>query len=182
VKPPNGNVASLLALKREDIEGIGLVPNREVKNPTSIVQGRLSLPEEASGSQILSESLPFFLLKRRSVCFKTISLRKAIVFNAKRESLVVLSGCAHRGIVNTVRHASKDDGMRRFTPVIEVFPFKGAKTRTDSENGRRYSKPFVQIISSQLIALVMKPFRPLLGNARSVHFKTAGTKYIISSK
>jgi hypothetical protein len=36
---PDGGVVSLLALKREDLEGLGLVKIVEVKTPTPIVQG-----------------------------------------------------------------------------------------------------------------------------------------------
>jgi len=37
---------------------------------------------------------------------------QAIVMNAKGKGLVVLSGCAHRGIVNTVKHAQRISGNR----------------------------------------------------------------------
>ena len=43
---------------------------------------------------------------------------QALVFNVKDKGLVVLSGCAHSGIVNTVEHAKKISGIDRVHAVI----------------------------------------------------------------
>jgi len=52
---------------------------------------------------------------------------QAIVFHAKGKGLVVLSGCAHRGIVNTVKHAQKITGIDKVHTVIGGFHLSGAK-------------------------------------------------------
>jgi 7,8-dihydropterin-6-yl-methyl-4-(beta-D-ribofuranosyl)aminobenzene 5'-phosphate synthase len=46
---------------------------------------------------------------------------QAIVIHVKRKGLVVLSGCAHSGIVNTVEHARKISGVDRVYAVIGGF-------------------------------------------------------------
>ena len=43
---------------------------------------------------------------------------QAVVFNAKGKGLVVLSSCAHRGIVNTVKHAQKMTGIEKVHAII----------------------------------------------------------------
>jgi len=46
---------------------------------------------------------------------------QAIVFNVKDKGLVVLSGCAHSGIVNTVQHAKEFTGIDRVYAIIGGF-------------------------------------------------------------
>ena len=52
---------------------------------------------------------------------------QAIVMNAKGKGLVVLSGCAHRGIVNTVKYAQKMTGTDKIHAIIGGFHLTGAK-------------------------------------------------------
>ncbi len=47
--------------------------------------------------------------------------------NAKGNGLVVLSACAHRGIVNTLRHAQEMTGIEKAHAVIGGFHLRGAK-------------------------------------------------------
>jgi len=46
---------------------------------------------------------------------------QAIVINVKNKGLVVLSGCAHSGIVNTVNHARKISGVDKVWAIIGGF-------------------------------------------------------------
>ena len=46
---------------------------------------------------------------------------QAIVIHIKDKGLVVLSGCAHAGILNTVRYAQEISGVRRVHAVIGGF-------------------------------------------------------------
>lgn len=49
------------------------------------------------------------------------------MLNAKGKGLVVVSGCAHRGIVNTVKHAQKMTGIEKVHAVVGGFHLTGAK-------------------------------------------------------
>jgi 7,8-dihydropterin-6-yl-methyl-4-(beta-D-ribofuranosyl)aminobenzene 5'-phosphate synthase len=49
------------------------------------------------------------------------------VLNAKGKGLVVLSGCAHQGIVNTVKHAQKMTGIEKVHAIVGGFHLTGAK-------------------------------------------------------
>ncbi|MCG6910831.1 MAG: MBL fold metallo-hydrolase [Deltaproteobacteria bacterium] len=49
-----------------------------------------------------------------------------LAFNVKGKGLVVLSGCAHAGIVNTVRHAQKVTGIEDVFAVMGGFHLSGA--------------------------------------------------------
>lgn len=49
-----------------------------------------------------------------------------IAFNIKEKGLVVISGCAHSGIVNTVKHAQKVTGVTKVWAVMGGFHLSGA--------------------------------------------------------
>ncbi|MBW2675229.1 MAG: MBL fold metallo-hydrolase, partial [Deltaproteobacteria bacterium] len=49
----------------------------------------------------------------------------AIVMNVKGKGLIVLSGCSHSGIVNTVRHAMKVTGIEKVHAVMGGFHLGG---------------------------------------------------------
>ena len=52
---------------------------------------------------------------------------QAVILNAKGKGLVVLSGCAHRGIVNTVKQAQKMTGIEKVYAVMGGFHLTNAK-------------------------------------------------------
>jgi 7,8-dihydropterin-6-yl-methyl-4-(beta-D-ribofuranosyl)aminobenzene 5'-phosphate synthase len=52
---------------------------------------------------------------------------QALFFNVKGKGLVVVSGCAHAGIVNTVRQAQKVAGMDKLHAVMGGFHLINAK-------------------------------------------------------
>jgi len=71
---------------------------------------------------------PNFLLKRGDkIEHDDLIGEQSLVFNAKGKGLVVLSGCAHRGIVNTVKHAQKMTGVEKVHAVIGGFHLTRAK-------------------------------------------------------
>jgi 7,8-dihydropterin-6-yl-methyl-4-(beta-D-ribofuranosyl)aminobenzene 5'-phosphate synthase len=50
---------------------------------------------------------------------------QALVINVRNKGLVVISGCAHAGIINTVRHAQKITGTDRVHAVLGGFHLTG---------------------------------------------------------
>jgi 7,8-dihydropterin-6-yl-methyl-4-(beta-D-ribofuranosyl)aminobenzene 5'-phosphate synthase len=50
---------------------------------------------------------------------------QAVVLNVKGKGLVVISGCAHAGIINTVRHARKITGIGKVHAVMGGFHLTG---------------------------------------------------------
>lgn len=50
---------------------------------------------------------------------------QAIVFNIKEKGLVIISGCAHAGIINTVRYAQKVTGIEKIHAVMGGFHLTG---------------------------------------------------------
>lgn len=126
-KRPDGRVADLLALKRGEIEGLGLVRIMETKAPTSIVPGAY-LTGKVEQVTEYEKIPPIFVAKKGDQFVQEEFVgEQAIVLNAKGKGLVVLSGCAHRGIVNTVKHAQKITGVEKVHAIIGGFHLTGAK-------------------------------------------------------
>ena len=53
---------------------------------------------------------------------------RAIVINVKRKGLVVISGCAHAGIVNTVFHAQQTTGVMKIYAILGGFHLAGKES------------------------------------------------------
>jgi 7,8-dihydropterin-6-yl-methyl-4-(beta-D-ribofuranosyl)aminobenzene 5'-phosphate synthase len=109
LRPGATELTDLGQLKREDIEALGLKVV-EVKTPTEIVPGayftgnieRVTAYEKVSGQ---------FQIKRgEKIEHDTFPGEQAVFFKVKGKGLVVLSGCAHAGIVNTVKQAQQVTG------------------------------------------------------------------------
>jgi 7,8-dihydropterin-6-yl-methyl-4-(beta-D-ribofuranosyl)aminobenzene 5'-phosphate synthase len=126
-KRPDGRIVSLAALKREDIENLGFVKIVEVKDPTPIVPGAF-LTGRIEQATDYEKIPPGFVAKRGTEFIQeTFPGEQAVILNAKGKGLIVLSGCAHRGIVNTVKHAQKITGIKRVCAVMGGFHLTGAK-------------------------------------------------------
>jgi 7,8-dihydropterin-6-yl-methyl-4-(beta-D-ribofuranosyl)aminobenzene 5'-phosphate synthase len=122
---PSG-MTSLGQLKREEIETLDLVKIVEVKEPTPIVPGAY-LTGNIERVTEYEKGSPILLIKRGDKMELDIFPgEQSLVFNLKGKGLVVISSCAHAGIVNTVRHAQKIAGMDKVHAVIGGFHLIGA--------------------------------------------------------
>jgi len=118
---------SINVLKKEDIEVLGFVKVVEVKDPSPIVPGAY-LTGRIERVTEYEKGVPYLLVKRGDKLEPDDLMgEQSLVFNAKGKGLVVLSGCAHAGIVNTVRHAQKITGVEKVHAVIGGFHLTGAK-------------------------------------------------------
>jgi 7,8-dihydropterin-6-yl-methyl-4-(beta-D-ribofuranosyl)aminobenzene 5'-phosphate synthase len=107
-------------LKREELEALGLRVV-EVDEPTEVIPGGY-----LSGNidrRTPYEKVPPYLLIERGGHLEPDDFRgeQAFFFNVKGQGLVVLSGCAHAGIVNTVRQARKVSGIQKIHAVLGGF-------------------------------------------------------------
>jgi len=126
-RTPDGKVASLVALRREELEELGLVKIVEVKSPRPIVQGAYLAGKIEQVTSYEKVSPMFAAKKGDEFVQEEFPGEQAVVLNAKGKGLVVLSACAHRGIVNTVRHAQKITGLEKVHAVIGGFHLMGAE-------------------------------------------------------
>jgi 7,8-dihydropterin-6-yl-methyl-4-(beta-D-ribofuranosyl)aminobenzene 5'-phosphate synthase len=180
VKTPDGNVASLLALKKEDIESLGLLKIVETRVPTPIVPGAFFTGKVERVTEY-EKIPPAFVAKiGDQVVQEEFPGEQAIVMNAKGKGLVVLSGCAHRGIVNTVKHAQRISGTDKVHAVIGGFHLTGAKP----EVIQKTIADIKAIKPDYIVPTHCTGFEAISEFAREMPdqfiLNTAGTRYIIT--
>jgi 7,8-dihydropterin-6-yl-methyl-4-(beta-D-ribofuranosyl)aminobenzene 5'-phosphate synthase len=125
--PPGAKEASDIGqLKKADIEALGLKVV-EVKNPTQIIPGAYFTGNIERLTAY--EKVPPSLLVKRGENPEPDDFRgeQALFFNIKGKGLVVLSGCAHAGIVNTVKQSQKIAGIGKVHAVMGGFHLINAK-------------------------------------------------------
>jgi 7,8-dihydropterin-6-yl-methyl-4-(beta-D-ribofuranosyl)aminobenzene 5'-phosphate synthase len=116
-----GVLTDIGRLDQRKLEGTEAVRIVEIDRPTEIVPGAyLSGPIERITDY---EHVPAHLLIERGVELQHDQFEGelAVAFVVKGKGLVVLSGCAHAGIVNTIRHCQKLTGVDRLHAVIGGF-------------------------------------------------------------
>jgi 7,8-dihydropterin-6-yl-methyl-4-(beta-D-ribofuranosyl)aminobenzene 5'-phosphate synthase len=177
---PDGQVVSLLALKREDIEGLGLVKIVEVITPTPIVPGAY-LTGKVEQVTDYEKVLPMFVAKKGDQFGQEDFIgEQAIVLNAKGKGLVVLSGCAHRGIVNTVKQAQRMTGIEKVHAIVGGFHLTGAKP----ELIQKTIADIKSIRPDYIVPTHCTGFEAISAFAREMPdqfiLNTAGTRYTIS--
>jgi 7,8-dihydropterin-6-yl-methyl-4-(beta-D-ribofuranosyl)aminobenzene 5'-phosphate synthase len=113
-------------LKRDEIESLNLVKVVEVKEPTPIVPGAY-LTGNIERVTPYEKGSPILFIKRGDKMELDLFMgEQSLIFNVKGKGLVILSSCAHAGIVNTVKHAQKITGINKVHTVIGGFHLIGA--------------------------------------------------------
>ena len=126
VRPNSPDPADLGQLAKEEIEALGLKVV-EVKQPTQIIPGAYFTGKIELVTAY--EKVPPTLLIKRSDKPEPDDFRgeQALVFNVKGKGLVVISGCAHAGIVNTVKQAQKIAGTDKIHAIMGGFHLVNSK-------------------------------------------------------
>jgi 7,8-dihydropterin-6-yl-methyl-4-(beta-D-ribofuranosyl)aminobenzene 5'-phosphate synthase len=121
VRPGGDGLHDLNQLNREELEGLGILRIVEVSEPTEIAPGAY-LTGTIERVVEYERVAPIFLVERGDKLEQDrFDGEQAVVFSVKEKGLVVLSGCAHAGIVNTVKHAQKMTGVSHLHAVIGGF-------------------------------------------------------------
>jgi 7,8-dihydropterin-6-yl-methyl-4-(beta-D-ribofuranosyl)aminobenzene 5'-phosphate synthase len=126
LRPNTTEAADLGQLMKEDIEKFGLKVV-ELKKPAQIIPGAYFTGNIERVTNY--EKMPATLQIKRGEKLEQDDMRgeQALFFNVKGKGLVVLSGCAHAGIVNTVKQAQKVAGMDKLHAVMGGFHLIHAK-------------------------------------------------------
>jgi 7,8-dihydropterin-6-yl-methyl-4-(beta-D-ribofuranosyl)aminobenzene 5'-phosphate synthase len=126
LRPGAQEPTDLGQLPRQDLEALGL-KIIEVQNPLEIIPGAYFT---GNIDRVTSyEKVPQTLLIKRGEKLEpdTFPGEQALFFKVKGKGLVVLSGCAHAGIVNTVRQAQKSAGTEQVHAIMGGFHLINAK-------------------------------------------------------
>jgi 7,8-dihydropterin-6-yl-methyl-4-(beta-D-ribofuranosyl)aminobenzene 5'-phosphate synthase len=179
-KRPDG-VSVIHHLKKEDIEGLGFVKVVEIKDPTPIASGAYFTGRIERVTDY-EKGLPGDSVKRGDNFEQDNFIgEQSVVLNTKGKGLVVLSGCAHAGIVNTVKHAQKITGVGKVHAIMGGFHLTGAK----EELIQRTISDIKTMAPDYIIPMHCIGFEALVAFAKEMPdqftLNTAGTKYIFTS-
>ena len=120
LRPGATEPTDLGQLKREDIEALGLKVV-EVKTPVEIVPGAYFTGNIERVTAYEKVPTTFQIKRGEKIEHDTFPGEQAVFFKVKGKGLVVLSGCAHAGIVNTVKHAQKVAGADKIHAIMGGF-------------------------------------------------------------
>ncbi len=110
------------------IDRLGVVQVIEIKKPTEVIPGGF-LTGNIERVTDYEKGSPSLLIERGDKLeHDQFRGEQAFVCNVKGKGLVILSGCAHAGIVNTVKHAQKITGIQRIHAVIGGFHLINAES------------------------------------------------------
>jgi len=107
-------------LKKEDIDALGL-KIVETKTPVEIVPGAYFTGNIERVTSYEKVPASFTILRGEKLEHDDFRGEQGLFFNVKGKGLVVLSGCAHAGIVNTVKQAKKIAGIDKVHAIMGGF-------------------------------------------------------------
>ncbi len=126
LRPGQTTPTDLGQLRKDTIEGLGLSVN-EVRTRVEIVPGGY-LTGNIARVTPYEQVAPTFLVQRGDKLEQDLFPgEQALLFHVRGKGLVVISGCAHAGIVNTVRQAQKAAGIEKVHAIMGGFHLTGAK-------------------------------------------------------
>jgi 7,8-dihydropterin-6-yl-methyl-4-(beta-D-ribofuranosyl)aminobenzene 5'-phosphate synthase len=106
-------------------EGIELIEERE---PSYLLGGLVLVTGQIHRSTAFERGFPihYALVDDRWQQDPLIHDDQAVVLHVKDKGLVILTGCGHAGVINTIRHAQKLTGIQKVHAVIGGFHLTGA--------------------------------------------------------
>jgi 7,8-dihydropterin-6-yl-methyl-4-(beta-D-ribofuranosyl)aminobenzene 5'-phosphate synthase len=117
----SGKVVGMNQLRREDVEALGFIKIVEIKDPTSVAPGALFSGKIAMVTEY-EKILPRLVKKENNEYVQDLFPgEQALIINLKGRGLIILSGCAHRGIVNAVKTAQRVTGIEKIHAVVGGF-------------------------------------------------------------
>nr|WP_321255106.1 MBL fold metallo-hydrolase [uncultured Pseudodesulfovibrio sp.] len=125
VKTPTGYQLIFPTLARADVEALGVsVVESEV--PRQMLDGNALFLGEIPRNCDFERGMPNAFQKNGGEeSFDTIEDDSSMVFHLKGKGLVILSGCAHAGIVNTVNYAREVTGVDKVHAIMGGFHLTG---------------------------------------------------------
>lgn len=112
-------------LNRKDLEQAG-VQIVESRKPVPVADGRIVVTGEIERTTRFEKGLPNAYTEQDGKLVKDpISDDQSLVLHLRGKGLVVISGCAHSGIINTLLYSKKISGVDRLYAVLGGFHLSG---------------------------------------------------------
>jgi 7,8-dihydropterin-6-yl-methyl-4-(beta-D-ribofuranosyl)aminobenzene 5'-phosphate synthase len=180
LRPGATEPTDLGQLKKEDIEALGLKVV-ETKTAVEIVPGAYFSGNIERVTSYEKVSTIFQIKRGEKMEHDTFPGEQGVFFNVKGKGLVVLSGCAHCGIVNTVKQAQKSAGTDKVHAIMGGFHLISAKPELiqSTVSDIKAIKP------EYIVPTHCTGFRAMVAFSREMPnefvLNTAGTKYTFTA-
>jgi len=126
VEPVKGIKVGLPALEKEKVEAAGF-KIIQAKEPLLLLDGDVLFLGEIPRRTSFEKGLPYaFYEEKEQKVWDPTEDDTAVVMNLGGKGLVVLSGCAHSGIINTVEYAREITGVNKVHVIMGGFHLTGA--------------------------------------------------------
>ena len=167
--------------KKEDIEAVGIVNIVEIIDPTPIVPGAYLTGRIEKVTDYEKVDPGRWVKRGDNLEPETFLGEQSVVLNLKGKGLVVITGCGHVGVVNTVKHAQKTTGIRKVHAITGGFHLTGAK----EELIRRTVADIKAMAPDYIVPMHCTGFEAtgVLAKEMPNQFilNTVGTRYVFSS-
>jgi 7,8-dihydropterin-6-yl-methyl-4-(beta-D-ribofuranosyl)aminobenzene 5'-phosphate synthase len=97
----------------------------DCRGPAAVAPGVMTTGEVAR-LETFEKVAGFWTVKDGKHCEDNIPDDQALAINIEGKGLAVITGCAHSGIINTIKHAQKITGVEELYAVIGGFHLMGA--------------------------------------------------------
>jgi 7,8-dihydropterin-6-yl-methyl-4-(beta-D-ribofuranosyl)aminobenzene 5'-phosphate synthase len=168
--------------KQEEIEGLGFVKIVEIQDPTPIVPGAYLTGRIEKVTDYEKVDPGRWVKKGDNLEPETFIGEQSVVLNARGKGLVVVTGCGHVGVVNTVKHAQKITGIKKVHAIIGGFHLTGAK----EDLIQRTVADIKAMAPDYIVPMHCTGFEATVAFAKEMpdHFilNTVGTRYVFSSQ
>lgn len=125
VEPVQGIKVGLPALEKEKVRASGFKIT-QTKGPLLLLDGDVLFLGEITRRTSFEKGLPYaFYEEKGKKVWDPTEDDTAVVMNLGSKGLVVLSGCAHSGIINTVEYAREMTGINKVHVIMGGFHLTG---------------------------------------------------------
>jgi 7,8-dihydropterin-6-yl-methyl-4-(beta-D-ribofuranosyl)aminobenzene 5'-phosphate synthase len=101
---------------------------KETESPTLICEGMIAVSGEVERTTLFEKGMPNAMVEKNGKLVKDpISEDQALYVHLKGKGLVVIGGCSHSGIVNTVLYGRKVTGVKTVHAVLGGFHLSGSQ-------------------------------------------------------
>ncbi len=123
---PDGDVREMGTVDPEKLQAQG-VEIQTVREP-AVLNGQALLSGEIARVTAFEHGSPYLLVEQDGEqVHDTLPGEQALIYKVKDKGLVVVTGCGHAGVINTLRHAREVTGVEKFHAVIGGFHLNGAE-------------------------------------------------------
>ncbi len=113
-----------LPFSRTELEAAGAIM-LDCRGPVTVTPG-VTTTGEVPRIETFEKVEGFWTVKDGQYCSDSIPDDQALAIDLPGKGLVVVTGCAHAGIINTIRHAQKITGVEELYAVLGGFHLMGA--------------------------------------------------------